>query len=418
MNKVKKFSFVLAGLLIFYLIIAALFGNDLMLMGLLDFNALLNRGYFGIALVILLALILTSSLKLHSFSIRTSQSWLVGFVAILLISAATSYYANPHNRFPIQKYLSIIPNARAIKIAFYEKLDYDPQLVIMGTSRAFTLSPEYIYLKTGYKTYNLSVEGAMISDYFWQLDYILHQERNSPQALILDIGAPHIPSGLTPAARARMTLSLQPFSMLPYLSPSQQKEVILAYGEDILSLRSFSDSLYLISHPQLTPASQTWTFQGDGYGIRKPITHESYESGLELEIINFQNLEGAGGYFCNRVEAGGEELLEQLISGAEQHNIGVVLYQSPVNGTLLRKLFIKNEQFYQCQKLLTDFVNRLKSKHKNVWYINLIDYKPITGMREAGFYDTIHLRPTASQSVIDQLLHSVQSAVQWSEAHK
>lgn len=414
MSSAQKFSFVSAGLLISYWIISALFDKDVRLINLLDFNALVNRVYLAIALLILLMLILASTLTLHNFSINTSQSWLAGFLLVLSISVMISYYANPHGRFPIQNYLTTIPNARAIKITFYEKLDYDPQLVIMGTSRAFTLPPEYIFQKTGYKTYNFSVDGARLIDYYWQLGYILHQKRN-PHILLIDIGSPHLPSGLAPEAVARMTFSFQPFSMLPYLSLNQQKEVILAYGEDILSLLSFSDSMYLISHPHLTPDAQTWNFQEDGYAVRKPVSYESYDANLRIEINNFRNLEGGGGYLCKNLEKGGEELLEQLIDDAELNNIGVVLYQSPANGTLLRKLFIKNEQFHQCQELLTDFINRLTSKHKNLWYINLIDYKPITRTNDEGFYDTIHLTPNASRAVIDQLIPTIQSAARWSE---
>ena len=418
MNKVKKFSFVLTGLLISYFIIPALFSNDLLFMSLLDFNALFNQVYVAIALLILLALIFTSNSNILNFSTRTSQSWVAGFVTILLISALMSYHANPHNRFPVQKYPFTIPIARAIKAALHENLDDNPQLIIMGTSRAFTLSPQYVYQKTGYKAYNFSVEGARLVDYVWQLDYVLHQKRNPPQALLIDIGAPHIPSGLATAATAHITFSFQPFSMLPYLSLNQQKETIVAYGEDVLSLRSFSDSLFLITHPHLTPDVQTWTFREDGYAIRKPITHKEYEAALQLDINNFSYINEGGGYFCSKLERDGEELLEQLIAGAEEHNIGVVLYQSPVNGTVLRTLFINNEQFYQCQQLLTDFMNKLKSKYKNVWYINLIDHRPITERSEAGFYDINHLRPNASRAVIDELIPSIQSAIQWSEAQK
>lgn len=418
MNKVKKFSFVLAGLLISCFIIPALFSHDLMLMSLLDFNALFNQVYVGMALLILLGLILTSNSNIHNFSTRTAQGWVAGFVAILLISALMSYQANPHNRFPVQKYPFTVPIARAIKTALHEKLDDNPQLIIMGTSRAFTLSPEYVYQKTGYKAFNFSVEGARLVDYVWQLDYILHQKRNPPQALLIDIGAPHIPSGLATAETAHMTFSFQPFSMLPYLSLNQKKDVIVAYGEDILSLRSFSDSLFLITHPHLTPDVQTWTFQENGYAIRRSMTKEIYEDALQYDLNDYASSPHGGGFFCRGLEREGIELLEELIASAEQHHIGVILYQSPVNRTALRKLFFKNEQFYHCQNFLTNFMDQLKKRHNNVWYISLIDYQPVINLGYEGFYDINHLTPSASQAVIDKLIPSIRSAIQWSEAQK
>jgi hypothetical protein len=172
----------------------------------------------------------------------------------------------------------------------------------------------------------------------------------------------------------------------------------------------------LIAHPFLTPDVQTWTFQADGLGVRKLITHETYLNLLQLDMDGIKNSKGGAGFFCTGQESEGKELMDQLMITAEQNNIGVVLYQSPVNGTILQKLVVKDDRFYQCQKTLTDFMNYLESKHKNVRYVNLIDYKPITDLKEEGFYDTRHLRPNASQAVIDQLIPSIQAVVQWSEA--
>jgi hypothetical protein len=417
MNRVKIISLAAAGLLCAYIVITAFSGKDLVRISFVDFTILFNRVYLGIALLTLLMIVLASSLN-NNFSTRTPRGWLASFGIILIISVLITYYANPHDRFPFQKYLFTTVAARNIKSAFYEKIDYDPQLIIMGTSRAFTLSPEYISEKTGYKTYNFSVEGARLVDFFWQLNYIIHQHSEPPQALLIEIGDARLPSGLTPESTKQLTFSFQPLSMLPYFSLDQQKEVILAYGEDILSAQSFSDSIYLISHPLLTPALQTWTFQKDGDAIRMPVTHEIYLSALQANINDLEAARDGAGYLCTGFEDEGKELLKQLITTAEQYHIGVVLYQSPVNGTVLQKVLIKNEQFDRCQKLLTDFMDGLKSEHKNVWYINLVDDKAITGMDEDGFYDMRHLKPNASQAVIDRLIPSIQSAVEWSQAQK
>jgi hypothetical protein len=418
MSSAKKFSLVAGELLIAYSVITALSEKVIARLALLDFTRLFNRAYVGLALLLLLLLVFTSNARRRSVSTRTGWGWTAGLGVMLLISTWTVYYANPHGRFPTQRYLFTVPAARNIKSALYEKTDYDPQLIIMGTSRAFTFSSDYLYQKTGYQTYNFSVEGAKVIDNFWQLNYILHRQAEPPRALLIEFGDPRLLSGLTPAKTARVTFGFQPLSMLPYFSLSQQKEVLLAYGEDILSVRSFSDSVYLMIHPHLTSDKQTWAFQADGYAIRQPITHENYLASLEMQINSLRDSVTGAGYFCAHLERDGEELLKQLIANAQQHQIGVVLYQSPVNGTLLQKELMPNEQFYKCQNLLSDFMNDLKREYKNVWYISLLDYQPITEMSETGFYDGYHLRPNASQAVIDQLIPSLQAAVQWSEAQK
>ncbi|MBK9924065.1 MAG: hypothetical protein IPP66_02130 [Anaerolineales bacterium] len=415
MNKKKIYWVVAASVVIENLLVTTFFGKDLSRIGWIDFTALFNRVYLGTVLLILLMLVLDSSLKTHNFSIKTTRFWLIGFTSILFISFSMTYYANPHDRFSVQRYLFLDIRARNIKTALYEKTNYDPQIIILGSSRAFTFAPEYIYQKTGYNAFNFSVESATLFDYFWQLKYILSKKKEgqrSPQVLVIDLAA-YIPSGLNTATAAQKTFAKQPLVALPYLSLSQQKEVLFAYGEDTMSIQSVSDSLYLIAHPFLTPKVQAITFQADGFGIRKPVTPEEYRTTLQSDLKDYK-YSGAGN-FCTELDRQGVDLLEQLVSTAEQNHIGVVLYQSPLNEAVLQKIILTDDRFYQCQKLLTDLVNRLKSSHKNVWFIDLITYQPITSMKEDGFYDTMHLRENASQAVIDQLLPSIQMALQWSK---
>jgi hypothetical protein len=416
MNRKKIFWFVAAGVVIEYLVAATFIGKDLKSIGWIDFTALFNRVYLGVVLLILLVLILDSDRRMPTATKRAGLSWLLGFGAILVISFSMAYYANPHDRFSTQRFLFVDIRARNIKSTLYEKIDPDPQIIVLGTSRAFTFAPEYIYQKTDYKTFNFSVESATVFDYFWQLKYILSKEKKAqqpPRALVIDIAA-YIPSGLNPASTAQKTFAKQPLNTLPYLSLNRQKDVLLAYGEDLLSIQSVSDSLYLITHPFLKPDIQAITFQADGFGIRKPITHEEYQTTLQSDLKGYQ-YSGAGS-FCTKLDSQGTELLKQLVSTAEQNHIGVVLYQSPLNETVLQALILKDERFYQCQKLWADFMIQLKSTHKNVWFINLVDYQPISSMKEEGFYDTMHLRENASQAVIDQLIPSIQLAADWSEA--
>lgn len=416
MNRKKIFWFVAAGVAIENLVVATFFGKDLARIGWVDFTALFNRVFLGIVLLVLLMLVLDSNWSMPNLSKSASPVWSISFGAILVIAFLMAYYANPHDRFSGQRYLFLDIRARNIKTALYEKLDYNPQIVILGSSRAFTFPPEYIYQKTGYRTFNFSVEGATLFDYFWQLKYILSkrtQSQQSPQALIVDIAA-YMPSGLNTPKVAQKNYSLQPLTTLPYLTLRQQKEVLFEYGEDILSTQSVSDSLYLITHPFLTPEVQAITFQADGFGIRKPITHEDYLNILRSDLNDYKYT-GAGN-FCTELDSQGVELLQQLISTAKQNHIGVVLYQSPLNGTVLQKLILKDPRFDQCQKLWADLMNQVKSTNPNVWVIDLVNYQPITNMKEEGFYDTMHIKESTAQAVIDQLVPSIQAAVQWSEA--
>jgi len=413
MKTIRILSFNVTSILIAGFAVATISGRDLAQLTVPDFTIFFNTVYIGITLLLLLMLIIAASLTNNSHT-KTGTWWVIGFGVTLILSIATSYYANPHARFPSQRYLFINILARNLKTNLFEKIDYNPQLIILGSSRAFTIESDYVDRKTGYKTFNFSVESGTVVDYFWQLNYILDHEKEALQplrTLVIDV-APSIPSGLIPATQAEITFSKQPLAMLPYISLDYQKDVLFQYGEDIVSSQSLSDSLYLMAHSSLTPQAQAIIFQSDGFGLRKPTTHEDYVNNMKSNLVNVNDY----GYFCAKLDSQGEELLTQLVSTAEKHNIGVVLYVSPVNGTVLEKILLKKGPFNRCQKLWADFMNSLKSKHPNVWYRNLIDYQPITNMKEDGFYDIMHLRENASQAVIDQLMPSIQAAGHWSEA--
>jgi hypothetical protein len=147
MNRAKEISLVATMLGCVYIVVVAFSGKDLVRTSLADFTLFFNRVYLGIALLILILLIFASNRGMDDFSKAKGWGWAAAFGTVLLISLLMAYYANPHGRFPTQRYLFATALARQIKSGLYEKIDYDPQLIILGSSRAFILAPEYIEKK-------------------------------------------------------------------------------------------------------------------------------------------------------------------------------------------------------------------------------------------------------------------------------
>lgn len=102
---------------------------------------------------------------------RLANVWWVGFVAIVLTAIGLSIYVNPHARFAGRLFPPITPSARSIKTELYRQLKDNPDIVILGSSRAFTISPDYINAKTTFDAFNMSVEGGRVGDFEVQLDY-------------------------------------------------------------------------------------------------------------------------------------------------------------------------------------------------------------------------------------------------------
>lgn len=408
----KKISLTVIGLLLIAFIIISFYEKDMVRISLYDYTILMKRVFASTSLLLLIIFILAININ-YIPSSKSLYIGLSGFVTVLLIALFLAMYANPHARFTNQKFLATVPTARGIKISLYEKINYTPSIVIMGDSRAFGLSPHYIEQVNGYKTFNFSVEGGKTIDYLWQLEYILNQNISSPQVLIINIGSPNLSSGLSTPYESQITFSFQPLSIVPYISPYPKIEVVLAYLEDIVSMQSVIDAWYLITHPHLTPDLQTWKFEDDGYGQRREVTPEEYQTLLNIDLTTIKNSRGSGGFACTEITESNQEWIKELISKAEKNNIAIIFYQSPVNGTVLEVL-IKDEQFNQCQTLLTNFMEYLKNEYPNVQYVDLIDYEPITSLRESGFYDARHLRPDTSMTVMNILIPNIAPAIQWS----
>jgi len=408
MNKKTNFPLILGWLLIPYGIYYYFSLHGVELISLEKYGSVFRHWILLIALILLLVCIWISKYTLAEKEQTTSRQW-IGWLAGLLLMLGVVFglfvYVNPHARFSSARFPSVTPGARAIKTEYYKNLDEIPNLIILGSSRAFTLSPKYLKKQTGYQAFNMSVEGARGGDYAIQLKYIRARDVTPPNVFIIELSQASLPEKLD-----YFNPELQPISLIPYMPLRPLISVVDGMVKDSLGLQSFSDSIYLLTTPDVKNRLIIWHFNSDGLGARNPVNYELYQLLLKSDIK-----ERIKSMQCNTLpNKTSRQAFEDVLKLAWENNIGVVIYQSPVNGAFYDAAYQSSPtKFKLCHRIMSGYLESLESKYPNVFVHDLSSYKEINDLRENGFYDAIHLRPVASEMVIDALLPDIESAMAW-----
>jgi hypothetical protein len=359
-----------------------------------------------VSLLILLGAISGSALKSTQAEmepLRAARVWWIGFVTMLLVALGLAIIVNPHARFSGNAFPPVNVGARKIKVDLYAGLQSPPNLVVMGSSRAFTISPSYIQKETGYSAFNMAVESGDAGDYYIQTNYMVKTD-TSPRVMVIEIHQNSF-------GGVDKTWQIQPLALIPYMPLRGVVSLSEESLKDAFGLQSISDSLYslFLSEAQ----RQTWTINLDPYGmgIRAPITPEEYKKLLTATITGPTK----NNVYCKRLAADGKKTLEAMAALAEKNGIGIVLYESPMNFTFSNTTYEEHpDAFDNCRNLLNSYLFSLSESYPNVFFRDLSVYEPISKLRENGYYDAVHLMPNAAEMVVDALIPEIESAMEWS----
>lgn len=370
-----------------------------------NFTRMLRLILLALALLLLMGLVWAEAGKASTAEQRPARpvcGWSFGFFLTLFLALGLAVYVDPHARFGTGVFPSLTPSARSVKVALLGDLNARPDIVILGSSRAFTLSPAYIQKKTGFTAFNMSVEGGRVGDYAVQMNYMLRSQIK-PRVLLIEIGNEALSGDI-------LNLDLQPLFLLPYMPAEMAFAMVDTSLRDILSIQSFSDSIYLLAVPDVQTRLRTWRFEANGMGFRTPITHDQYVNLLTATVER-----RLSGMYCNNINQSGKDALETLLRLAEANGIAVLLYESPTH-PLLYNIARQNDpaRVEACRRLLADYLAALSAAHPNVFFQDLSNYSEVTGLGENGFYDAVHLRPNAAELVVDALIPQINLGMEWS----
>lgn len=105
---------------------------------------------------------------------------------LLLLIMGFNYLVNPYGIYATDFFDPIVFTSRREKVRLYSDYNPPPQIVILGTSRSFTVSPEYLEGLTGLSTFNASLHGGVPRD-FHAFAQLLVESGSPPKLVILPL---------------------------------------------------------------------------------------------------------------------------------------------------------------------------------------------------------------------------------------
>jgi hypothetical protein len=108
---------------------------------------------------------------------------MVAVPAALVAVASLNYVANPFGLYGPRFFEPIVLHSRADKMRLYAGREPAPEVVVFGSSAAFTLPPACIEERTGRRAFNASLHGGTARDFLAFTRYMI--ERGGPPRLAI-----------------------------------------------------------------------------------------------------------------------------------------------------------------------------------------------------------------------------------------
>jgi hypothetical protein len=349
-----------------------------------------------------------------------SRAWSLGFALAMIGVGATIYIVNPLGKYDTTIFTTFANPARSTKMNFYAQLEHAPDIVIIGSSLVFTISPAYITTKLGYSAFNASLDGGRITDAITQLRFFAdHGNRTFPKVIFFEVD-PGIDTSYSWSAT-----TLQPV-MIRYMDFPVALYAVQDRLEGLLNLQQLSQSVYILNHsadylrPQIT-------FQADGGAA--PL--ESQLDDEKLKAIIERNITTDGGDATKPLvspDASASlfpiqesiKTLDTVIAIARQHRSTLIVYLAPVHPAYYRAVFMTSQFWVDAIAGMDNYMRKLTQANDDIFFLNFSDPLTVNGLdfTGLGFWDGRHMTPYNNQRILDAATETIRVAYQVSIAKR
>jgi hypothetical protein len=309
-------------------------------------------------------------------------------LSVMLLNMAV----NPYGEFSHRWIDPITLNSRRDKVYLYAQLAEPPEIVILGSSRSFTLSPTYTGTRTGLTAFNASVDGGTPVDYLAFAYYMLDQG-HFPRVLILEVSVEQVQAPRDANLTARDPVT-EPLGVL--LDPDGGHWVDrLDRVRALLTLEQLDASLRAIR----------WEFTG-----RPPVHYRFDADGLAhfyepepASLLAQRAIQGSfGRTFAEEQDLSTAQMgyLAALLDLCRAHDTQVIIYLPPYHPLLASHI---EHQAFPATK--GHYLRRL-AEWQTHYDLAVFDFTGDDFGDDAShmFYDGIHPTETASNRMIDTMI--------------
>jgi len=344
--------------------------------------------------LVLFAFLFARASRMPEESPARSAGWLlarVGLAASLLLSlvGGLNYLVNPLGIYSPRFFEPIALHSRSEKMRLYRTAQPPPEIVVLGSSSSFTMSPAYIRERTGRSAFNASLHGGVPEDYLAFLRYMASLDK-LPKLLVVPMSValvrPNLPTGFEPHNPLK-----------PYLE--RESRDLLEGARRLLTLEQTRASLRLLAAEQKGRPPSHYRFDADGWA-------HFAESGAPLEKIvdaYMATKEWGPGLFGFRdLDDTQISYFRGFLTLARRLGVKVIVYVPP--------LYPRAMAFYERETNLPALTTKLL-EHLRDWQAEGLiaavhDFSHVEsfGGNASEFHDLAHPTAEASRRMLDLML--------------
>ena len=327
--------------------------------------------------------------------------WGISSLLTFCVIAAIIIGVNPYGGYGSDYYPPRIPDARRLKLDLYAQQETIPDILIMGSSRAFTISPQYITYTLGYSAFNASVEGGNIDDTLYIATYALEHFEDVPSVMLVDVVVDEV-SGERYAERWSPRI-------FPYLPPQLVITSVWRRVTGLMDIQQLADSLSVVRRDfrDDTNTPLRWQFLEDGQGVFGITEDDDLDTAVDRAIRDI----GKDGCTPERIEQW-THFADQLVDLAVSHRISLIFYSSPFHPRYYEARIGGIEAQEMCFTFLEDYVKAAQEKNGMIFYLNFSQLQSLEGSaNEEGYYDHFHLTPYNSNRLVAAATETIHLAM-------
>lgn len=317
---------------------------------------------------------------------RVLTPWALACLLTFLIFSGLIFMVNPRGIYMPRFFTPWANPSRPYKPSAFINLNTAPDLVIMGSSRAFSIQPTHIQETLGLSAFNFSLDGGGLSDHVLEARFMAAHSM-FPRVLFVEIQGGFY---VSPA----YTAMFAPYELLNFMPLDMALLYFKQRFEGLFSSQQFTEALYILQYyrsgQMLKPG---WVFDATGSGMA---TYDSFVADDAEKAV------AEGQSACGWSTPEGIAKAEELIDIARAHHAAVVFYKSPVPTRFFDARVRDNPQYEACLTYLRSIIGQFQAGYPLVYFLDFTNVESIGGVSdETGFYDFLHMTPLNNNRLVD-----------------
>ncbi|MEZ4669717.1 MAG: SGNH/GDSL hydrolase family protein [Anaerolineae bacterium] len=325
------------------------------------------------------------------------RRFLLGSIILLLCTAAFNYVMNPYGIYPTRFFRPIVLALRTEKMNLYADQSTVPQMLVLGSSRSFTVDPQQLEQLWGYAAFNASVNAGSIYDALAFTRFAV-ETRSAPKILILNLEFdnffPTNPRAVEPDA---------------YLWRYLDDESVLrpfVTGWDhftrLFTLQQIDFSLRQVRAELAGGWSGIYEVRKDGM-VSAPQSDVPLAETISNGLAEYRRINWANAYQIKTIDPDALQQLTRLLELTQSHNIQVLGYVPPFHPEYLQ-LLDETSTFRPLQRYMLDMYQQLGQNYP----LHVMDFLDSDLFKNENpdniFWDGVHAKEAGSRLIM-QALH-------------